>query len=620
MGRSFFILLLTLVALLTPHSVALGADGLVINSGIHHLRNAEPREWSHFPEIAEAAELRIEFELESPEKFSLMTWQQKGTKQTWSAFLNEKELGKLLRDHNHLEFGLRIPDGTLREGKNVLVIKTTSETPDDIFVGNVQLHRSPATLTSEENAESLLKGRGFRRDLPEMTTSLNLTALEAESEEPLPCRFTIIDADSGAMVFIGAESSDEIAVREGVVYTLNGQASFRLAGSKANPRRYEIYCGRGFEYGLETRTIEISGETDPVALDFTLRREVATPGLIACDPHLHTFEHDRHGDCTLTERLISVAGEGVELAISTGHDKHIDYAAEGDRIGASDWFTSVLGCEVTTNLGHFNTFPILPGAKPAEHKLRPWERIFENIFATPGVEICILNHGRDVHRGFTPLHPDNFDLSTGTFLRGETLRANGMEVINSGAQQTDPMELVGDWFALLKSGHSIAAIGSSDSHTVNFAIPGQARTYLRVNDEDVSKIDVDAAVDSLLAGRAMVSFGLLTTLEYDSDTRETSLSVLGPSWTTAETITLFRNGEEVRTIRLAEEVGKTAGTKYQTRLTLKDWDARPGDFLCAIASGPGIAEGWWPMMPPYQPDKPDYVPFVMGISEALWIP
>ena len=243
MGRSFLILL-TLGALLTPDSVVLGDDGLVIDSRIHHLRNAEPREWSHFFDRAEATELRIEFELETPEAFSLMTWQQKSTKQIWSAFLNEKELGKLLRDHNHLEFGLRIPAGTLRAGKNVLVIKTTSETPDDILIGDVQLHRSVATLTSKQNTVSLLKNRGFRRDLPAMTTSLNLTALEADSMEPLPCRFTIIDADSGALVFIGAESSDEMAVREGVVYTLSGRASFRLAGSKANPRRYEIYCGR----------------------------------------------------------------------------------------------------------------------------------------------------------------------------------------------------------------------------------------------------------------------------------------------------------------------------------------------------------------------------------------
>lgn len=620
MGRLSFTLLTALVTFLTPYSSVVGDDAFTIDSKIHHIRNAEPREWSHFSETAEAAELRIEFELESPEAFSLITWQQKGTKQTWSVFLNEKELGKLLRDHNHLEFGLLIPADTLKEGKNTLVIKTTSEKPDDILVGDIQLHRSVAALTSAENAADLAKNRGFRRDLPEMKTSVKLTALEAGSNEPLPCRYTIIDADSGALVFIGAESSDTTAVREGVVYTLNGKASFRLAGSEANPRRYAIYCGRGFEYGLETETVEISGQAEPIALDFTLKREVETPGLVACDPHLHTFEFDRHGDCTVTERLISVAGEGVELPVSTGHDKHLDYAAEADRIGASGWFTSVLGCEVTTHLGHFNTFPILPDSKPAEHKLRPWEKIFENIFATPGVEVCILNHGRDVHRGYTPLHPDNFDLSSGTFLRGEKLRANGMEIINSGAQQTDPMELVGDWFALLKSGHSIAAIGSSDSHTVNFAIPGQARTYLRADDADVTKIDVDTAVNSLLTGKAMVSFGLLTTLEYDTKTRVTSLSVLGPSWTTADTIKLFRNGVEVRTINLPEEAGKIAGTKFQTRLSLKDWDAEAGDFLCAIATGPGITEGWWPMMPPYQPDKPDYVPFVMGISEALWIP
>ena len=44
-----------------------------------------------------------------------------------------------------------------------------------------------------------------------------------------------------------------------------------------------------------------------------------------------------------------------------------------------------------------------------------------------------------------------------------------------------------------------------------------------------------------------------------------------------------------------------------------------GDFLCAVATGPGITEGWWAIMPPYQPDSPDFTPFVMGISPAAWI-
>lgn len=615
-----FTLTSTAIALFTcTHTTFAAAPALVLDPEIHHIRNAEPREWSHFPAQAEGKELRVEFELDSPEGFQLLTLQQKSTKQTWSVFINDREIGKLLRDHNHLEFGLSIPPGTLIAGKNTLVIATTSEKPDDILVGDFALHRDTAALTSQSNAEDLAGKRGFRRVLPQMETSVRLTARDAVANQALPCRFTIVDADSGALVFIGAESSDNLAVREGVIYTLDGSAAFQLAGSKTHPRRYDIYCGRGFEYSLETATIEVNGEKEPIELDFTLTREVETPGLVACDPHLHTFEFDRHGDCTVSERLISVAGEGIELPVSTGHDKHVDYADEAKRIGADHWFTSVPGCEVTTHLGHFNTFPVLPGAKPAEHKLRPWSKIFDNIFATPGVQICILNHGRDVHRGYTPLHPDNFDSATGTFLRNEKLRANAMELINSGAQQTDPMELVRDWFALLRSGHAIAPIGSSDSHTVNFAIPGQARTYIRVDDSDIAAIDIDKAVDSLRAGKAMASFGLLTTLAYDSNSQETVLRVLGPSWTRAETIRLFRNGDEVRSITVAETAGKAPGVKYEARFSLKDWDATAGDFLCAVATGPGIAEGWWPMMPPYQPEKPEYVPFVMGISEALWI-
>ncbi len=90
------------------------------------------------------------------------------------------------------------------------------------------------------------------------------------------------------------------------------------------------------------------------------------------------------------------------------------------------------------------------------------------------------------------------------------------------------MQLVHDWFALLKSGHDIAGIGSSDSHTVNFAIAGQARTYVSCPDHDPGNIDVKTAVDSILAGKTYVSFGLLTHLELNESDGTVTTRVLGP--------------------------------------------------------------------------------------------
>ncbi|CAN5427502.1 hypothetical protein BH23VER1_BH23VER1_25130 [soil metagenome] len=602
-----------------PYHVAAGP--LVIDPAFHHLRNAEPREWSHFPEEADADRLRVSFELESPEGFQLLTLRQEETKQAWSVSVNGRQIATLPRDHNHLEHAIAIPAGLLKQAGNHLEIATKSETPDDIRVGAIVLHRSAEAAADPDRAEELVRRRGFQRVLPAMSARLDLSATDAGTGEPMPCRFTITDAETGALVLLGAESDDRLAIREGVVYSLDGQASVRVAGDRATPRRYRVFCGRGFEFGLGHEEVAVGADDDRALVEFRIRREVPTPGLVACDPHLHTYEFDRHGDCTLVERLVSIAGEGVELPVSTAHDLHIDYAVEAERIGAARWFAPVLGCEVTTDLGHFNSFPVIPGTPPAAHKLRPWTQIFANIFATPGVEVCVLNHGRDLHRDFRPLGPENFDPETGVFAGGRILRANAIELVNSGAQQTDPMRLVRDWFALLRSGHRIAGIGSSDSHTVNFAIPGQARTYLEAPDGDPAQIDTSAAIGSIVAGRTWVSFGLLARLDLDPDPGADLITatVLGPGWTRATDLRLFRNGTEIRSLPIPEAEGSRPGTKFAQTFALADLGSRPGDFLCAVATGPGITDPHWPIMPPYQPTSPDFRPFVMGISPAVWI-
>lgn len=592
---------------------------VVIGSDFLHLRNGEAREWSRFPEKADGEMLQLTFDLTNPESLKLLTLRQEETKQAWSLQLNGRKLGDLPRDHHHLEYGIAIPAGLLKTTGNVLEISTTSIDADDIRLGDLALHDGIQVLVDEARAELLFQQRGFRRSLPDMTATLTLSAIDADSGKALPCRFTIMDAETGALAFVGAESDDKVSIREGIVYTLDGRATIRLAGDAQSPRRYEVYCGRGFEYSLGREETVVDGDGQSRDLAFTLTREVDTPGLVACDPHLHTYEFDRHGDCNLTERLISIAGEGIELPVSTAHDKHIDYREEAARIGAARWFTPVAGCEVTTSIGHFNAFPVEPGSRPAEHKLRPWPQIFANIYGTPGVKICILNHGRDLHRGFRPFDAANFDSATGTFTNGWKLEANAMELVNSGAQQTDPLQLVYDWFALLRSGHRIAGVGSSDSHTVNFAIPGQGRTYLEAPDGDPGAIPVDAAIASILAGRTWVSFGLLARLDVEPGGDSVSVRVLGPGWTSADRVRLFRNGEEVGDLVVDESAGKAPGVKWERRFTFEELGAKSGDFLCAVATGPGITESWWAIMPPYQPTSPDFTPFVMGISPAVWV-
>ncbi len=563
-----------------------GGESLPILPEYFSVRNAEPREWSNFPLVAEKSELSLEFAAPQPEKWKSLTLRQAETKQLWELTINGKKIGDLVRDHNDLESAYDIPVGLLQETGNQLRIFTKSPIPDDVQLGQIELHDCPiSTLTD---------------GIP-----LKATVVD-ESGQPLPCRFTIVEAKSKTLALTSETSNDQQAVRTGVIYSLNGTLSAKVRAG----RDYEIFVGRGFEYEiLKYDAQSLAATVSPIIL----KKQVDTSGLISCDTHLHTLEHARHGDCSVVERLISIAGEGIELAISTEHDKHIDYLPTARRLGADRYFTSVVGCEVTTHEGHFNSFPVAPELKPAEHLLRPWPEIFRNIFKT-GAKVCIINHPRDIHRNFRPLDPVRWDVASGTFTDGRKLEANGFELINSGATQSDPMELTHDWMALLRSGHRIAAVGASDSHTVNFAIPGQARTYLAVNDADPATINVDAAVTEFLEGRTHVSFGLLAQLKIEND--DLIATVSGPDWTRATQLSLFENGTEIDSITIPGPEGCKAGLKSTLRKKIAP--ARPGTFYVAVARGPGITEPWWMMMPPYQPASPENNPYVFAVSSAVF--
>lgn len=613
----YFSLLIAFAGFLLQALPGQASPRVVLESRYLHLRNVGPREWSSFPEKADADRIEIQFDLQAPESFRLLTWRQEGINQVWWLELNGQRLTKLIRDHNHMEQSVLIPDGLLKASANALRISSDSTLPNDVRIGDIALRDAAADLVNAQRAEQLLQQRGLQRAVPMMQATIHLSAME--DGRGLPCRFTILDAETGALVFIGAESDDHHAVREGVVYALDGRARIQLAGDAEHPRHYHVYCGRGFEYSLGHKEIVVDGSETTQSVSFSLHREVPTPGLVSCDPHLHTFEFDRHGDCSLTERLITLAGEGIELAPSATHNQYLDYGEEATRIGAARWLTPVIGCEVTTHVGHFTAFPIDADAPLIDPKLRTWLELFPAIYATPRVKVCILNHGRDIHNKFRPLDPENFDSVGGVFKHRWRLEVNAMELINSGAHQSDPQQVLRDWFAMLRSGHRIAGIGGSDSHTVNFAIPGQARTYLEAPDEDPAAIHVETAVASILQGRTWVSFGLLTRLDLAPDGKTATVQVLGPGWTRAERLQIFRNGEEVASLAIPDEAAMQPGVKLTHTFPLDQLKAEAGDFLCAVAIGPGLVEGWWAIKPPYQPISPDFTPYVMGISPAVWL-
>lgn len=586
-----------------------GDEGpLAIEPRMVHLRSGEAREWSSFPEKADDTHWSVKFVAPKNEAEQTLCLRQQDVKQAWRVLLNDKPLGQLLRDEADAILYLPIAAGLLAEGENRLRIECPARGPgssDDIRVGEIRLDARPLAGVLNE-------------------ATLEIEVRDSDTHQPLPARITITSAE-GALQTTGAASSDRLAVRPGVVYTADGKARIGLPAG-----RYTLFAGRGFEYSLaQVETTLAAGETEHHTLQ--IRREVPTPGYVACDPHIHTLTYSGHGDATIAERIITLAGEGIELPIATDHNVHIDYDEHARRLGVRQHFTPVMGNEVTTPAGHFNAFPIEREARVANHRNQEWPATFEEIFATPGVKIAILNHARDLHSSVRPFGADRFLAATGDQLDGWPMRMNGMEVINSGATQNDPLELARDWMTLLNRGSSLTPVGSSDSHDVARYIVGQGRTYIRSDDRDVGNLDVDAAVTNFLQGRVLVSYGLIAELKVNGrytsgelaslagDEVAAELRVLGPHWVKANRIQLYANGELLREEEIAADAPRDlpAGVKWQGKWTLP----RPAHdvHLVAIALGEGIEGAHWTTAKPYQPRSPDWHPVTLGVSGAVWL-
>lgn len=598
---SLSILLLVAPWFLRPRPPRSDPRWRVIEAGPVRIGPESRREWADGdPRPVAGPRYEKSFSAAPGAQSRLLSIRQEGVKRNWSVFLNDRRLGALVPDETALENLVEIPPGTLREGGNVLRIEPPKEA-DDIVIGPVAL---------VEAARSDWLAGGF----------VSVTVTDSGSGRPMPSRLTVTDPD-GALVALAAAPEDEVAARAGVVYTRQGKATLSLPAGE-----YVVHAGRGFEWGLASAKVRVAPGSRR-SLELSLVREVDTSGWIAVDSHIHTLTHSGHGDATLRERILTIAGEGIELAIATEHNHHADYGPAAEAAGLRGEFATAVGNEVTTKEGHFNAFPVTFGAPPANHLETEWAKLLPAIRATPGVRVITLNHPRDAHSGFVPLGEAEFDASTGIHRREADLKIDAIEVVTSGAMQSDIERLYRDWFALLKRGHRISAVGSSDTHDVTRFLLGQGRTYVAAPDEDPSRLDLDRVWSGYEEGRVRVSFGLLADLRIDGrfgvgdrivspgETLKVEAVVSGPSWTRADRVVLYANGEALREATLADS-GR-AGEK--ARVT---WEIpRPAEdtFLVVIATGPGPAGAFWPIPRPFQPTSPVFTPRVIGSTNPVWI-
>lgn len=568
----------------------------------YHLGVAGQPEWEEFASSApHGTQLDITFAAQANATESTLLVRQRNVKTTWNVQLNGQRIGTLETLTQPLVRALPIRAGLLRDGENRLtIVRAPSRMLDDIVVGEI-------SLVEHSPAESLTQAW------------LEIAVTDAETHSGVPCRLTLVD-EAAALQPWQPATGQTLAVRTGVVYTGDGKARLGVL-----PGRYVVYASRGFEYSVATLPVTVgTGETRPC--DLQIRREVPTPGLVACDTHIHTLTYSKHGDATVDERMLTIAGEGIELAVATDHNHHADYTEAAMRSGMQRHFRSVVGNEVSTKVGHFNAFPVRPEGAVPDAQLTDWPALLHNIRSVTGAQVITLNHPRDVHQNFTPFGPDNFDPVTGALRAAPEFDVNAIEVATSAAMQSDIMQLYRDWFALLNHGYRVAAIGASDTHHLSEFILGQSRTYAVSTAAEAAATDVNEVCASYRAGRLLVSMGLLANMVVDDrfkvgdlathlgDEIRVTVEVLGPSWVTADRVELFANGLPIRVQHIppTERVQKTRVTWTVPR-------PKHDVHLVAVATGPGVTAPYWEISRPYQPTSKAFHARVVGSTNAIWV-
>lgn len=573
-----------------------------LDAAQYHLGTAGLAEWDEFAAATpHGRQLDLVFAGEANATEQTLFVRQRDVRANWNVMLNGRKLGTLEPLAQPLVRAIAVPIGAVHAGENRLsILRPPSPVIDDIVVGEIVLDRRPLAAALGE-------------------ATLEVTVTDADSREALPCRITLVDA-RGALAPLAPAAGQRLAVRTGVVYTGDGRATISLGAGE-----YVLYASRGFEYSAARVPLRLTaGERRPVRA--ALRREVPTPGHVAVDTHLHTLTHSKHGDATIEERVLTIAGEGIEVAVATDHNHQVDYREPAARANVQGHFTPVVGNEVTTAAGHFNAFPVPAGGPVPDAKLTDWPELLRNIRAVTGAQVITLNHPRDVHAKFTPFGPENFDPSTGALKKAPRFECDAIEVVTSAAMQSDILRLYHDWFALLNHGHRVAAIGSSDTHHVSEFILGQARTYAACRATDPAKIDVDEVCAAFRRGRLLVSFGLLANMTVDErfqvgdlatglgDELRIAVEVWGPSWVNADRLEVYANGLRVHAAAIAP--GEQP-RKARVAFTLP----RPAHdvHLVAIATGPGTTVPFWEISRPYQPTSKTVNPRVIGSTNPIWI-
>ncbi len=386
-------------------------------------------------------------------------------------------------------------------------------------------------------------------DLGATFGNLLITVDDEDTNAPVPARVIFRPppgsgfADSltsGTVNPLSAGSYTGSQVSPGVIGSPEGVLLANGRGVVPVPAgTYQLFITRGPEYEAVQRTVTVAAGGAEV-VQATLVRSVDTRGWLAADMHVHT---GRSFDSALLpeRRVISMVTNGVEVVVATDHNVFTDLGPVAAGLGyGADLIGTIVGDEFNFAEGHGGAYPMpydatLPGggAPPYENLVAgscPEPRVGINCYpaaiAFPfmhskllGTSVVTVNHPWWANGDLG--YFTNIEWGAGTAnplpARLETAHLfDAIEILN-GYQSYDVPEnnLLADWFYLLGQGYRVTALGSSDTHKINWVRPGWPRTWLRLPNDLPGETTGAALADAIRHNRAIASTGPFITMTVD---------------------------------------------------------------------------------------------------------
>jgi hypothetical protein len=345
-------------------------------------------------------------------------------------------------------------------------------------------------------------GRNYSRSDP---TSVNVRAGTEQVRDfhdlgsPGRLEFSVADSRNGAAL------DARIAITEGqkpLVEFLGGKTFFTElehrghVGVRIAPGRYlfTVSSGGGFlAADAQVRLAVAAGKSRESRVAITPLFDPPSRGWYSADLHHHADQAEAvtpPGDLARSQ-----LAAGLNVLFVSDHDSTVNHAVL-QQIASARGVAFIPGIELSPSWGHFNAYPLTPGAQLAIDTSTATIDMILKEARRAGATVVQVNHPFNPFGYFTSLKAG---VAPGGFNPGFDLIE-----INSSVPNDDRKVLAKLWEFWNADQHYYLAAGS-DTHNVWNDQSGRVRTFAHIDGE----VSAQAFAQALKAGRAYVSYGPL---------------------------------------------------------------------------------------------------------------